>query len=201
MEQSFSEDDLRAYVEGTASDGLALAIRSKAESDPTFRAEIAVLEGMRRLFTHADAADAPDELGWRRLEKSIQADQAAAPVAVPVTASKPAANQNFWRVAAAACGLIVVMQGAYIVTGGLSSEPARYETASNPADEHVLGLAFETDARMEDITALLREYEGVVIGGPGALSLYRVGFDTAEAMERAIDALKASSVVRMVAKE
>lgn len=192
MPHSFTEDDLRAFVGGTALPALAADITAQMADDPGLRAEVAVLQGVAAMLAQ-DAANAqPDELGWRRLEARIKAEQQAA---------APPRQSNFWRAAAVACGLIIVGQGAYISTGFGPSAEARYETATAADTAYVLALAFEDDANMAEVSALLRSIDGVVIDGPSAIGLYRVSFAADGVLEAAQDTLSTSDLVRLVAAE
>lgn len=190
MTQSFSEDDLRAFVAGDGSASVAAEIEDRMKGDPALRAEIAVMRGLARGASD-ESADF-DELGWRRLEKRIKAEQAAqTPVTVP----------NFWRIAAVVCGFVVLAQGAFIAVNSGSGAPAQYQTSSGESARFVLAIAFENSARIDEITTILQRQGGTLVGGPGASGLYRVDFGSASARAAAQDVLSGSALVRLVAQE
>ena len=190
----FSEDDLLDYVRGVASPELAGRIEALTARDPAFKAEIALMRGLRPALQAGDAGP-PTEFGWRRLEAAIRRDGAQGRRA-------PSPRQAvIWRAAAAFLGIAVLGQAIYITSLPTTGEAPLYRTASDAAEEYVLGIAFAAGATAAEISDLLREAKASVIDGPSALGLYRVAFDSAEALHDGQARFQASPVIDLVAEE
>ncbi|MCB1494063.1 MAG: hypothetical protein KDJ77_20035 [Rhodobiaceae bacterium] len=192
----FSEDELLAHVRGAAPSDLSDRIDAQAARDPDLRAEIAVMRGLKPALVGDDAGNPPGEFGWRRLEAEIRKDQAASRSAVP----QP--RVALWRAAAVIFGLAVLGQGAFIATTvNRAPDEAVYRTASDPTGRHVLGVSYKPDATVADIDALLRDAHARTIDGPSALGLYRIAFESAEAMRAGRAKFEASGLVDLIAEE
>lgn len=191
MTHSFSDDDLLAYTRGEAPEELARRIESEISQNRDLEAEIALLGALKPALA-ADAINPPGELGWRRLEAEIQREQ------VPHQNVDSSSALRMWKVASVLLGLGVLGQAAYIVS--MDNQPA-YNTASAVDEDHVVGLAFEPEASVSDISTLLGEVEARIVDGPGALGLYRVAFDTEKKLRSGREQLRASDLVILVADE
>lgn len=185
-----SEEMLLAHLRGEAGPEDAARIEAAAADDPALRAELALMGGLKGAL--ATASDGPDtrEFGWRRLEKELS------------RSSRPAPRRTqLWRIAAVFLGALVLGQGAYIaLTQGPNNAPV-FRTVSEDAADFGLGVGFVATAPMGDVQTLLRESGARIVDGPGALGLYRLAFESAEAREAARAMLAASPLVDLVAEE
>lgn len=186
-DRSFSDEELLDYARGDASDALAARIEAAAAQDQMLQAEIAVLQSFKPALA-IDDMQPPGELGWKRLEASINAE------------ATPARSTSLWRIAATVLGLAVLGQGAYIATQ-MPGNPDQFRPVAEVAEAHVLGVVFEDTTTMADLAALLSAAEARIIDGPSAIGLYRLAFVSAEAREAARETLATSSFVSLIAEE
>lgn len=191
----FSEEQLLDYVRGRASAELSAQIEAEVAKEPALRAEIALMRGLKPSLQDAVPLNPPGELGWRRLEADIRREGK-----LPAPANK-SRRSSVWRVAAVVFGFAAIGQATYIGTVLNTPEEDIYRTASRATDAHVLGVGFASDATASDINALLRSVDARLIDGPSAISLYRVAFDTADALSAGRDLLDASPLIELVADE
>lgn len=196
MEESrpFTEDDLLAYMRGSASNELSQRIVAAQTTDPVLRAEIATMMGIRGALKAEDTGNPPGDFAWRKLETAIQKETAAAQ-----RPEQPRAN--WWQVAAVLLGLAVLGQGAYITALGPSSNEPSFRTASQSSEKHVLAIGFAPGTAIVEITTLLRGSNARVIDGPGASGLYRVAFASEEDRQAARTLFEASALIEVVADE
>lgn len=189
----FDEEDLLSFSRGEASAELAARIEAVAASDATFRAELALMGGLKGAL--AAATDGPDarEFGWRRLE----ADIAKSAGGTQAGRDRP----QIWRLAAAFLGAIVIAQGAYIAVAPGTDDAPGYQTVSEEVSGFTFSAAFKADAPMADVQTLLREADARIVDGPSAIGLYRLSFETEEALAAARVQLSASPLVELLAEE
>ena len=100
--------------------------------------------------------------------------------------------------------LIIVVQGAVLMN--LLSQPEPIVPLGGPAAEGVvLQVRFHPDANEARIRALLQQVRGNIVGGPGALGVYRLRLDDMAgdaAVERTMNDLRAQEkVIVHVARE
>lgn len=145
------------------------------------------------------ASDAPDpgELPLRRALKRIERE-----------AARDRRPSRWWRAAAIAAGIAVVIQSGVIVRqlGGPSRGPELLGVESPADGRAMLQVVFAPEAREGEIRALLREVRGEIVRGPSAAGVYRIALDGVApgdaAVEEAIGRLSArDDLVRHVARE
>lgn len=189
------EDSLSAYLRGDATPDEAARIEAMAPDDPAFRAELALMGGLKGAL--AAATDGPDarEFGWRRLQAEIAKDPARAP---PSTARRT----FLWRIAALFLGALVLGQGTYIAFAPGAGDAPTFRTVSEEATSAFgLAVGFAAAAEMGAVQALLGELDARIVDGPGAVGLYRLAFETETARDMARETLAASPLVDLVAEE
>ena len=162
------------YANGTLSDDERREVEAYLERSAEARAELAFLQGLRQQVKEEAIGNSPGELGWRRLQREIKRDGAGAPAAPAVSASP-----GWWRPAAIAAALVIVLQSAVLVGTWPGSEPQEMIPAGVPSGEAaVLQVTFAPDATEAQISDLLRAVRGNLVGGPSALGIYRVEIGT-----------------------
>ena len=72
-DQKPDDDRLLAYVAGRLSAEEAAVIEAAAAEDAEIATDIALMQGMRTALRDHETATAPGELGWKRLERAIDA--------------------------------------------------------------------------------------------------------------------------------
>lgn len=180
------------YVNGTLTGQEQREVMNHLETCERCRQEIAWLQKIRTQIK-TDESGAPGEFGLNRLMRDIHRESSA-----------PAHRRSWWQPALAAAALIIVVQGAVLMN--LLSQPEPIVPLGGPVAEGVvLQVRFHPDANEARIRALLQQVRGNIVGGPGALGVYRLRLDDTAgeaAVERAINELRAQQeIITHVARE
>lgn len=195
----FSEDELLAFVHGTASPDLVARIDEAQAQAPALTAEIALMTALKpALAGMPDATNAPGDLGWHRLEADIRRE---------TRESNSAAGQAptngrlvMWKAAAVFFGIAALGQAVYLTTS--PGEPvAGYQTATEGTADNVLVISFRPDATEADMRRLLQATNARFVDGPGASGLYRVTFETDDALAVGRIQLEAAGIIELLLDE
>ena len=185
-EQALSEL-LLDYVNGTASQEAVAAIEGRLPTDPKIADEIAYYKGLKNAVSLLKQSSEPDQLGWKRLSKAIEAEH-----------SPGAANDNFqfWKYAAAALAVVAALQTVLLIQSPGTPEEPVFVTAS-AENEAAFGLTviFQPNTTADELTQALKAVNGEIIAGPSALGLYTVAFETEASRDSALEALAAQTDV------
>lgn len=166
------------FVKGRASEGQSEAIRLAMKSDDYIAEKVAYYQGLSNALESIKKDATADELGWARLSKAIEQEQA------PVAAND---NSRIWKYAAAAFAVVAALQTTVLLQGRPVSNEPLYVTASAEAeDPFALNVAFLPSAELADITALLKSVDGKISDGPSAIGLYVIAFASEEARNNAL---------------
>ncbi|MEO1252642.1 MAG: hypothetical protein AAFW81_09885 [Pseudomonadota bacterium] len=188
-----SDASIEDYLFGRLDEDGMKAFEAALGADPALRAELAFARQVKEAAAVNDAP-ASAELGWARLNRAIDTETATASAAVARSR-----RLSVWQTAgiAASFAILCSFATAYF-TGG--AEPDLYQTATEaPAGAHAK-IVFQTDARVEDINALLSRLDADIIAGPSAIGVYDVRFDRDEEIAAAIADIKAQAqLVEMIA--
>lgn len=198
MDHKFTEEDLLSFVHAKASAETASGIQEQMDRDVAFRAEIALMRGLKSTLAEAADQNQPGEFGWHRLNAAIDREEAAE--RRPAMVGGAGINRaRGWRAAAAVLVVIVLGQTIYIAFD--PENPAQYQTASAIVETHVLAARFSETATIAEIGALIRGLGGRIIDGPAATGFYRLSFDSDTAMQAAEPLLTVSPLVTQLAVE
>ena len=169
------EARVQAYLAGRLSDDARLAFEAEMAKNPDLAANVALSQAVRGVFSEMEEAPSPGALGWARLNRSLEAPVAVVPSRAPI-----------WQLAAAAVVAgVAVWQGNTLLNQG--NIPEGYVPATEAVIEGVTAtVAFQTAATEAEIRALLRETGGEIVGGPNALGLWVVRFETLDARVAAL---------------
>lgn len=170
---SETDDDLRAllpwYLNGTLTADERVQVEALLERSAEAREE---LSGLRQLAPalqqaeqqHSNAHAAPAELGWARLQRSLQ--------------QEPAVRRDWWKPSlAAAAALVVALQL------GILMRPAPTDTdwqLQSGGPQQVLSggyrvqLRFVEQAQWQQVRGLLLDIDAVLVDGPSALGIVQV---------------------------
>lgn len=193
MDHTFTEDDLLSYIHGAAPKAVASRIEKRMDQDGNFKAEIAVMRGMKSALASDEGQNHSGEFGWHRLQVALEREENKD--------RRPGIAQRVggWRAVAAVLGIMVLGQAVYIATGPV--DPARFQTASKGVQNHVLAVRFKDDAAIAAIGDLIRALDGRIIDGPGASGIFRMEFATQEALRAAEADLETSPLITLLAIE
>lgn len=174
------DDLLPWYVNGTLQPEAQRAVERHLAACVACRDEVAVLQQLRAQVK-ATRVQAPGELGLARLLRQVAREER-------VRRAAPA----WWRPALAAAAAVIVVQGALLA--GLWMRPGAVTPlgGARPAGDVVLQVTFAPEATEARIREVLQEAGGTLVGGPGALGVYRVELDVQPSDQARIDAAIAS---------
>lgn len=155
-------DELLAwYVNGTLTAKEHHDVAQHLETCVRCQREIALLQTIRTQIK-ADTPEAPGDFGLNRLMRDIHQQQ-----------TTPAHKRAWWQPSLAAAAIIIVIQG--IVLMNLFYQPAPITPLGGPSTQAlVLQVKFAPNATEQQIRDLLQKIHGTLVGGPGALGIYRV---------------------------
>lgn len=166
------EEELMDFIAGRSSADAAAAVESAARLDPALAAEIAVMRATREAMRAGAAENTPGALGWARLSRAIDAD---------IRAPAPKRRFAYWQVAAAAAVAAVAVWQT-IAVPLLPGPGGGYVAATGPtAGGPSASVAFAAGATEAEIRSLLLEVGASVTGGPSAIGLWQVTFDSESA--------------------
>jgi anti-sigma factor RsiW len=189
---NLTDETLMAFVRGSLPAEEAARIAREAERRPDLAAEIALIRGIDLALAEEAKAPSPGELGWARLSRAIDAE----------TAARASARRPLWQLAAAAAAAVVLWQGVAVPLISMRGDQPGYEPVSEaPAAGFSASVAFAPAATEGAIRELLLEIDATVTGGPSALGLWRLGFETGEARDAGLAALQASGLVESAQAE
>jgi anti-sigma factor RsiW len=175
------------YANGTLPADERRAVEEHLAACDRCRRELALLASLRDQIKAEDTAPSPGELGWRRLQRDLRHETGAP------------RRRAWWQPALAAAAVIIVVQAALLVN--LWTQPPAITPLGGPeAAGAVLQVRFAPRAAEADMRAALRAVNGEIVGGPGALGIYRIRLEgvapeNSVAIARAAQALRARSGV------
>lgn len=180
------------WVNGSLGGAEKARVEKALETSATLRAEAAELDALRQRMRAMPMAEGPGDLGLARLMRAIDAER-------PHRAM-PAANTGLRRLAASvAVAALLSSLLTYGVLRGTGPDQPVYEQASGDAPTAALTITFRPDATEAAISALLREKGLVIVDGPSAIGLYRIGLPVDMSADDAARYLaEAASVVATV---
>ena len=163
-------------------------MEAEAAADPAVAAELATLSGVASALKAEDVPVPGKEMGWARISRAIDAETAA---------SRASSSIVKWQVAAAVFGFLAIGQTLFLTSGTNNPTEDQFGLAGEEVITQTWGLqvAFAPDTPIVAIESLLLENGGQISGGPSAIGLYRVTFDSESARDAAAAAFKEASIV------
>lgn len=156
------------YLNGTLEGAELAAVEALLLRSAEAREELEVLRRLAAAVREQEQAHEapPFELGWARLQRSLQQE------------ARPAPRRDWWKPAlAAAAALVIALQL------GILMRPAQVDSdwqLQSGGSEQVLSggyrvqLRFVEHAQWQQIRALLLELDAVLVDGPSALGVVQV---------------------------
>ncbi len=175
------------YVNGTLEGPERARVEKHLESCRRCRDEAAWLARLREQIKAEGGADAPGELGLRRLMRQVRGSEA-----------KPRARRlQWWQPALAAAVVVIVIQSVLLVKPWQEAE-----TGIVPLGMQVSGavvqVEFAPTATEAQIREVLQAVDGIIVDGPGALGVYRIRL---QGVSPADDARVAAAVAALRARK
>ncbi len=180
------------YANGTLEGEDRARVESHLAGCDRCRAEVEGLRELRAALKRGEAAEGPGELGRRRLRRTVAQER------------RRVRPRSLWRPAlAAAAALVIAVETGLLVREATGPETYRPLQGAGPA-EAVLQVRFAPEATEAQIRALLNEVGAYLVGGPGALGVYRLALEERgpDAVERAASRLRRrEAIVREVRRQ
>ena len=179
---------LPAYLNGTLNEAERRWVDEQLAASAQARAELAELRQLQGgLRAHWESDEAPSPSARARVMAAIAAAERA-PAKTAAKALQPGLGERIgaalsalfaprW-VPAAALAIIVLQLGLLVSMGGLRLTGAPDVTTRGTDAPTRLTLVLKPDAKLADVTALLRDLRARMIGGPDAQGAYTLGVDT-----------------------
>lgn len=165
-----------AYLRGDLSDSERIEVENASAQNPSIAAEIEFQKSLKLALKPDTNAFEPSELGWAKLSKAIDQEEAEAE---QVTASQP----QFWKYAAAILAVAAIGQAG--VLGSIAfkaDDTAQYRPVSEtPVQASTAKIGFNPSVTEEQLTKTLIHQQATIISGPSSLGLYEVAFESKSA--------------------
>ncbi len=180
-----TDEQLNLWANGTLPEAERLALEQKMTEDPALAREAEFIKALRQGMQH-EPVTPPGELGLARLQKAIREEQRESHAMQP--------RKNFWKPAAIAASLLVMMQAGILLGPGLNNKgtavdvsPAAGETATAGPR---LQVVFDSSATMADIQASVLSVSGNIVAGPGALGIFHLQLPNNAPVDTAVERLR-----------
>ncbi len=156
------------WVNGSLDEAERVQVEQALAGSADLRAEAEELRALRQDMRSVPMAAGPGDLGLARLMRAIDAETAA-----------PKTNDSRYTLqrmaASVAVAAVLSSFATYGVMNSGENELAVYEQASGEDPATTLTVTFKPEATEAAISNLLREKGLVIVDGPSAIGLYRVG--------------------------
>lgn len=169
-----TDDDLRAllpwYLNGTLAADERVRVEALLQRSAAAREELAGLRQLAPALKQAEqqrnhAQGAPAELGWARLQRSLQQE--------PV-----AARRDWWKPSlAAAAALVVALQLGILMRPAPTDVDWQLQSGGQQqvlSGGYRVQLRFVEHAQWQQVRGLLLEVDAVLVDGPSALGIVQV---------------------------
>ena len=217
-ENAEPEDEMRAieellpwYAAGTLDAAAAKRVEDALAREPKLQTSLALArEDRDETLTLNESLGAPSANAWARVMAATAAEPRKPTLSMRL--ASVAARAGAWAGAApgrlawagAAAAVVIVLQGAAIVSLLPRAAGPTYETASQqaaPAEGATALVAFASDATLQQVAALLQKQKAVIVDGPRSGGLFRLRIGdksmSKEQRDAVVAALRAEPIVRM----
>lgn len=186
------------YVNGTLDEQEKLAVEAYLEHSQEGRDEVKWLQNLQATMQTESEVTAPTELGFRRLQKAIAAEEQVTQL------QTPSKQDNWWKPAfAVAATLIISLQIGIVSNTG--KDPATELLSGNDtvmmSEQVIIQVQFKADAQWQDINNLVNAIDGQIISGPSAIGLCKIAIDKTVYSQSVMDQLQSSAIVEESAVE
>ena len=214
-ENAKPEDEMQAieellpwYAAGTLDAASARRVEQALAHEPKLQASLRLVQEDRdETMSLNQGLGAPSGQAWARVMAAMEAQPRKPTLTMRLAAivawASPTPTRLAWAGAAAA--VVIVLQGAAIVSLLPRVTGPAYETASQssaPSEGATVLVAFAPDASLQQVAALLQQHKASIVDGPrsGGLFRLRVGDKamTKEQFDAIVADLRAEAIVRTV---
>lgn len=197
-----TDEQLNLWANGTLPEAERLELEQKMAEDPALAREAKFVKALRQSVQN-EPVTPPGEFGLARLQKAIREEQNETQ---ENKTPEITTRKNFWKPAAIAAGLMVVIQAGLLMGPDRGNNTTGNGTAINvsPASGAVraagprLQIVFEPSATMADIQASVLSVNGSIVAGPGALGVFHLQLPKDAPVEAAMERLRAFAFVEEV---
>lgn len=171
-----------AYLRGDLTDVERREVEMAAAANASVAADIKFQKNLKSGLKSDEDGFAPGELGWAKLSKAINQEDAAL--------EKVATEPRFWKYATAILAVATIGQAG--VLGAVASKDdvaAQYTTVSEfPSQIFATSkVGFIPEVTESQLTESLLFVDATIVAGPSSLGLYKVQFESKSACMRALD--------------
>jgi len=188
------------YVNGTLAGEERAQLERYAEQDPTGQAEARLLRSLQAAIREQqDEVVSPAELGWQRLQKTINEQRRQTP--------QGKAQNRWWKPTLAVAALLLVIQSTVLLQ--IWPVYRQHYTVLSSAPQGAVGVVLQLSVNPTVSEQRLREMinsvDAQIVGGPGALGIYRLqlpeNIKQIGTINRLIERLRATAGVTAVQQE
>jgi len=206
------EELLPWYAAGTLDAASARRVEEALAREPRLQASLRLVrEDKDETLLLNQELGAPSGQAWARVLATTQAEPRKPTLATRLASI--AGRAGAWASrrpaglawAGAAAAVVIVLQGAAIVSLLPAAIGPAYTTASQPAapsEGATVIIAFAPDAALQQVGALMQKHKASIVDGPRSGGLFRVRVGDKSMTKDQLDAivadLRAEAVVRMV---
>ncbi|HED13645.1 MAG TPA: hypothetical protein ENI62_08330 [Gammaproteobacteria bacterium] len=158
------------YVNGTLAGEERERVEAYVEQDQGGQIEVAFLRSVQTAIREQqDEVVSPAEVGWRRLQKTIAEQRHEAPL-------QTGKQRHWWRPTLAAAALLLLVQGGVLVQiwPVYKQHYTVLSSSRQGATGIVLQVSFDPAISEEQLRGIINNIEAQIVGGPGALGIYRL---------------------------
>lgn len=186
-DEALRDQGIRRFLRGELSAADRAAFKADMVADKTLAAEVAMAKAVM-LAVEKDVSDATEtEDDWRRISDDIDGFGMTAAVNDNRAPGRFTA-MTFARAAAVAIGAVFIWE--VVASPYLRPETGDlYTTATETRDLPALQVIFAQDATAGSVTALMKDVDATISGGPSALGVYEISFKSEAARDEALKRL------------
>ncbi|TVO71957.1 zf-HC2 domain-containing protein [Sedimenticola selenatireducens] len=186
------------YLNGTLSPEERVRVEHYlAQGGEAAKAELELQRLIQSQASEQDGSLTPGEFGWKRLQRDLHRDAEKKKVLM--------CRSDWLRPAMAAAIAVIVIQAVLLNSHWSPSQMESLQPLSGTvAARGFMQIRFQPDTTALQISKLLQEIDAVVVNGPSAAGLYRIGLldDSIANRKRVMQKLQfAKGIIEHVAEE
>lgn len=168
------------YVNGSLDEDEAAIVRAAIRADANLALEEQELRALRDQVQEQQVGGSPGEMGLARLMRDIERSQPTPLVE----------KRTIWASLAASAVTALAIFG----WSQMTQDPV-YVQASGPSEIEGVEVLLHPSITMQELSDTLIDLELVIVGGPTALGIYRIGPDAGQALSEVAMMLRSTTNV------